>query len=157
MKLRQLKQLNNNSTRLRQLKQRQDEMRRINKANTELAEIGGYIEYAVRVISLQYLVASMVDVLGAEIEHTFDRANLRTAKLISIQNSVRKATDEYYKFFEGTMKDGAVLDWANDLDKLEEVLYQFAGIKQLRPKRKAMREAKPELEKKYNVKLKDLK
>ena len=138
-------------------KQKQDELRRYNQANIELAQVGGYIPRAVKLVSLQYLVGSMVDVIGADIEETLDRANLKTNKLISIQNALRKATDDYYKYFEGTMKDGAVLDWAQDLEKLEDVLFKFADIKPLRPKRKAMKEAKPRIEEKYNVKLEDLK
>ena len=143
--------------RRKQLKARQDEQRRMNQAYRELAHVGGYIDRAVKLVSLQYLVGSMVDVIGAELEHTLERANLMTTKTISIQNALQKATNEYYKFFGGVMNPDSVLDWANDLDRLEAELYKFAGIKELRPKRKAMQEAKPELEKKYNVKLEDLK
>ncbi len=46
---------------------------------------------------------------------------------------------------------------ADDLDKLEAELYKFADIKELRPKRKAMREAKAVIEEKYGVKLEELK
>ncbi len=141
----------------KQLKQRQDELRRKNQACVELAETGGYIDHAVKLVSLQYLVGSMVDVIGAELEMTLERANLKNSKTISIQNAVRKATNEYHKYFEGTMKDGAVLNWANDLDRLEQELYKFANIKTLRPKRKAMKEAKSIIEEKYNVELEDLK
>ena len=137
--------------------QRQDEQRRMNQAYRELAHIGGYIDRAVKLVSLQYLVGSMVDVIGAELEQTLDRANLKNSKTISIQNAVRKATNEYHKYFEGTMKDGAVLNWASDLDRLEQELYKFANIKTLRPKRKAMKEAKLLIEEKYNVKLEELK
>ena len=137
--------------------QRQSEQRRMNQAYRELAHAGGYIDRAVKLVSLQYLVGSMVDVIGAELEQTLDRANLMNTKTISIQNALRKATNDYYKYFEGTMKDGAVLDWAQDLEKLEDVLFKFADIKPLRPKRKAMKEAKPRIEEKYNVELKDLK
>ena len=99
----------------------------------------------------------MVDVIGAELEQTLERANLMNAKTISIQNALQKATNEYYKFFGGVMEKDSVLDWANDIDRLEAELYKFAGIKDLRPKRKAMREAKAVIEEKYNVKLEDLK
>ena len=137
--------------------QRQDEKRRMNQAYRELAYKGGYIDRAVKLVSLQYLVGSMVDVIGAELEQTLERANLMNAKTISIQNALQKATNEYYKFFGGVMKDDAVTDWASDIDRLEKELYKFAGIKDLRPKRKAMKEAKPVIEEKYNVKLEELK
>ena len=55
------------------------------------------------------------------------------------------------------MKKDAVADWATDIDRLEKELYKFADIKDLRPKRKAMKEAKAIIEEKYNVKLEDLK
>ena len=45
----------------------------------------------------------------------------------------------------------------NDIERLEAELYKFANIKELRPKRKAMKEAKAIIEEKYNVKLEDLK
>ena len=137
--------------------QRQDEQRRMNQAYRELAHAGGYIDRAVKLVSLQYLVGSMVDVIGAELEMTLERANLRTTKTISIQNALQKATDSYYKHFEGAMSKESVLNWAKDLDSLEKELYNFANIKTLKPKRKAMKEAKAEIEKKYNVELKDLK
>lgn len=137
--------------------QKQDERRRINQAYRELAYVGGYIDRAVKLVSLQYLVGSMVDVIGAELEHTLERANLMTTKTISIQNALQKATNEYYKYFGGMMNKDSVLDWANDLDRLEAELYKFAGIKDLRPKRKAMKEAKAIIEEKYGVKLEDLK
>lgn len=140
----------------KQLKQRQDELRRANKAYAELAEVGGYLDHAIKLISLQYLVGSMVDVLGAEIEVVLERANLKSNKTISIQNALQKATDDYYKHFQGAMSKESVLHWANDLDMLEKALYQFANIKTLRPKRKAMSEAKNQIEEKYNVKLEDL-
>lgn len=141
----------------KQLRQRQDEKRRQNLAYGELAEVGGYIDHAVKLISLQYLVGSMVGVLSTEIEMTLERAMLRTNKTISIQNALTKATDEYFKYFEGIMKDGAVINWANDLERLEGALYEFANIKALRPKRKAMAEAKTIIENKHNVNLEDLK
>ena len=138
-------------------KQKQDERRRMNQAYRELAHAGGYTDRAIKLISLQYLVASMVDVIGAEIEHTLERANLASAKTISIQNALRKSTNEYYKFFSSVMNKESSIDWANDVDRLEAELYKFADIKALRPKRKAMREAKAIIEEKYNVKLEDLK
>ena len=55
------------------------------------------------------------------------------------------------------MKDGAVLDWAQDLEKLEDVLFKFADIKPLRPKRKAMKEAKPRIEEKIQRKIRRFK
>lgn len=143
--------------RRKQLKQKQDELRRANKAYTELAQAGGYLDHAIKLISLQYLVGSMVDVIGAEIEQTLERANLMTTKTISIQNALQKATNAYYKHFEGAMGKESVLNWADDLDKLEAELYSFANIKTLRPKRKAMREAKKAIEEKYNIELDDLK
>ena len=140
----------------RKLQQLQDEKRRINQAYAELAEVGGYTEHAVKLISLQYLVGSMVSSLSAEVEVTLDRANLRTNKTISIQNALTKATDAYFKYFEGIIKKDAVVGWAKDLEQLEKEIYNFADIKPLRPRRKAMKEAKEIIEKKYNVKLKDL-
>ena len=137
--------------------QRQDQQRRMNQAYRELAHAGGYIDRAVKLVSLQYLVGSMVDVIGAELEQTLERANLMNAKTISIQNALQKSTNEYYKFFGGVMKKDAVKDWANDIERLEAELYKFADIKDLRPKRKAMKEAKAVIEEKYNVKLEDLK
>ncbi len=140
------------------MKQRkQDELRRFNQATTELAHVGGYLDHAIKLISLQYLVGSMVDVIGAEIEQTLERANLKTNKTISIQNALQRATNDYYKYFEGAMGRESVINWANDLDKLEAELYNFANIKTLRPKRKAMKEAKAVIEEKYGVKLEDLK
>ena len=141
----------------KQKKQRQDEQRRMNQAYRELAHAGGYIDRAVKLVSLQYLVGSMVDVIGAELEMTLERANLMNTKTISIQNALQKATNEYYKFFGGVMKKESELNWANDLDRLEAELYKFAGIKKMRPKRKAMKEAKAVIEEKYGVKLEDLK
>lgn len=137
--------------------QKQDEQRRTNQAYKELAYVGGYIDRAVKLVSLQYLVGSMVDVIGAELEQTLYRANLMSAKTISIQNALQKATNEYYKFFGGVMKKDSVTDWANDIERLEAELYKFAGIKDLRPKRKAMKEAKAAIEEKYGVKLEELK
>ena len=137
--------------------QRQDEQRRMNQAYRELAHAGGYIDRAVKLVSLQYLVGSMVDVIGAELEQTLERANLMNSKTISIQNALQKATNEYYKFFGGVMKKDSVTDWANDIERLEAELYKFADIKVLRPKRKAMKEAKAIIEEKYGVKLEELK
>ena len=137
--------------------QRQDDQRRMNQAYRELAHAGGYIDRAVKLVSLQYLVGSIIDVIGAELEQTLDRANLMNSKTISIQNALQKATNEYYKFFSSVMNKESSIDWANDLDILEAELYKFADIKVLRPKRKAMREAKAIIEEKYNVKLEDLK
>ena len=137
--------------------QKQDEQRRMNQAYRELAHAGGYIDRAVKLVSLQYLVGSMVDVIGAELEQTLDRANLMNTKTISIQNALQKATNEYYKFFGGVMKKDSVTDWAGDIERLEAELYKFADIKELRPKRKAMKEAKAVIEEKYGVKLEDLK
>lgn len=137
--------------------QKQEERHRINKAYQELAHVGGYIDRAVKLVNLQYLVGSMVDVIGAELEYTLDRANLMNAKTISIQNALQKATNEYYKFFGGAMKKDAVLDWAKDLDELEKILYKYADIKDFRPKRKAMKEVKEMIEQKYGVELEDLK
>ena len=136
---------------------RQDEQRRMNQAYRELAHAGGYIDRAVKLVSLQYLVGSMVDVIGAELEQTLERANLMNAKTISIQNALQKATNEYYKFFGGVMKKDSVTDWASDIERLEAELYKFADIKELRPKRKAMKEAKEVIEEKYGVKLEELK
>ena len=141
----------------KQKQQRQDEQRRMNQAYRELAHTGGYIDRAVKLVSLQYLVGSMVDVIGAELEQTLERANLLNTKTISIQNALQKATNEYYKFFEGVMKKDAVTDWASDIERLEAELYKFADIKELRPKRKAMKEAKAMIEEKYGVKLEELK
>ncbi len=140
----------------RKLQQKQDEKRRENLAYSELAEVGGYLDHAVKLISLQYLVGSMVGVLSAEIEMTLERANLKTNKTISIQNALEKATGDYFKHFEGSLKEGAVIDWANDLEKLEATVYEFANVKTLRPRRKAMKEALSIIENKYNVKLKEL-
>ena len=142
-------------TKLKQ--QRQDEQRRINQAYRELAHTGGYIDRAVKLVSLQYLVGSMVDVIGAELEQTLERANLMNAKTISIQNALQKSTNEYYKFFSDVMNKESSIDWANDIDRLEAELYKFADIKDLRPKRKAMKEAKAVIEEKYGVELEDLK
>ena len=141
----------------KQLKAKQDEQRRMNQAYRELAYEGGYIDRAVKLVSLQYLVGSMVDVIGAELEQTLERANLMNTKTISIQNALQKATNEYYKFFGGVMKKDSVTDWANDIERLEAELYKFADIKELRPKRKAMKEAKAVIEEKYGVELEDLK
>ena len=137
--------------------QLQDEQRRMNQAYRELAYEGGYIDRAVKLVSLQYLVGSMVDVIGAELEQTLERANLMNTKTISIQNALQKATNEYYKFFGGVMKKDSVTDWASDIERLEAELYKFADIKELRPKRKAMKEAKAVIEEKYGVKLEELK
>ena len=142
-------------TKLKQ--QRQDEQRRMNQAYRELAHAGGYIDRAVKLVSLQYLVGSMVDVVGAELEQTLERANLMNSKTISIQNALQKATNEYYKFFGGVMKKDSVTDWASDIERLEAELYKFADIKELRPQRKAMKEAKEVIEEKYGVKLEELK
>ena len=141
----------------KQKQQRQDEQRRMNQAYRELAYEGGYIDRAVKLVSLQYLVGSMVDVIGAELEQTLDRANLMNSKTISIQNALQKATNEYYKFFGGVMKKDSVTDWAGDIERLEAELYKFADIKELRPKRKAMKGAKVIIEEKYGIKLDDLK
>ena len=141
----------------KRLREIQDQRRRENLAYSELAGVGGYLDHAVKLISLQYLVGSMVASLSAEIEVTLERANLRTNKTISIQNALTKATDEYFDYFKDAMKKDSVTDCANDLDKLDKVLHEFAGIKALRPKRKAMREAKASIEEKFNVYLEDLK
>ena len=138
-------------------KQLQEEQRRMNQAYRELAYAGGYIDRAVKLVSLQYLVGSMVDVIGAELEHTLERANLMNARAISIQNSLQKATNEYYKFFGGALKKEAVLNWSKDLEELEKILYKYADIKELKPKRKAMKEVKEMIEEKYGVKLEELK
>lgn len=142
--------------RKRELQLRQDEMRRANQAYREFASVGGYLEHASKLVSLQYLVVTMVDIIGAELEVTLEKANLKSAKTISIQNTVTRATDGYKKMFEGAMGKDSTLEWANDATQLELELYKFAGIKPLRPKRKAMREAKVKIEEKYGVELIDL-
>ena len=61
-------------------------------------------------------------------------------KTISIQNALQKATNEYYKFFGGVMKKGFSNGLGKgDIGRLETELYKFADIKELRPKRKAMK------------------
>lgn len=140
----------------RKLQQIQDQKRRENLAYSELAKVGGYLDHVMKLISLQYLTGSMVAMISSEIEVTLERANLKTNKTISIQNALTKATDEYFKHFEGAIRDDAAMDWAEDLDHLETILHDFANIKTLRPKRKAMKEAKEDIESKYNVKLKEL-
>ena len=70
---------------------------------------------------------------------------------------MEEQTKEYYKFFGGVMKKDSVTDWAGDIERLEAELYKFADIKELRPRRKAMKEAKAVIEEKYNVKLEELK
>lgn len=134
-------------------KERQEYQTRLNQATLELASIGGYIDHATRLISLQYLVGSMVASLSADIEITFERCNIKSNKIISIQKGLDDAVNKYYDFFKGVMRQESVLDWSEDMDKLEKELKKWAGIKDLRPKRKAMREAFNEIEKKYNVKL----
>ena len=141
----------------RKLREIQDEKRRLNLAYAELAEIGGYIAHAVRLISLQYLVGSTVQSIGADIEITLERANLKTNKTISIQNALNKATDDYFNYFKSAIKDEAVLDWANDLERIEAVVYKFANITPLKPNEEAMAEAKKRIELKYNVTLDEMK
>lgn len=135
--------------------QKQEEQRLANKATLELAEIGGYIEYATKLISLQYLVGSVVGLLSAELDIVFERCNIKSNKIISIQKGLDQTMDKYYKFFEGALGKDTTLDWAKDVDALEAELKKWAGIKTLRPKRKAMSQAKPLIEQKYNVKIKD--
>lgn len=142
---------------IREERQLQEYNARVNKATIELAEIGGYIEHATKLISLQYLVGSMVATLQAELDITFKRANIKSNKIVSIQNALDKAVDEYLNFFKGAMGKDTTLDYFGDLEKLEIELYKWANIKTLRPKRKAMREAIRELEIKHNVKLEELK
>ena len=56
-----------------------------------------------------------------------------------------------YTLYYDTVNSG------KDIERLEAELYKFADIKDLRPKRKAMKEAKKIIEEKYNVKLEELK
>ena len=83
-------------TKLKQ--QRQDEQRRINQAYRELAHVGGHIDRAVKLNSLQYLVGSMADVIGAELEQTLNVPLDEHENNIN-PNALQKATNEYYKFF----------------------------------------------------------
>lgn len=87
----------------------QDRKRRENLAYAELANVGGVLKHVVDLITLQYRVASTVQVIGAEIEHTLEQANLRTNKTISIQNTIGKAIEKYAQQFEGAMVEGAAL------------------------------------------------
>lgn len=141
---------------IKKLKQKQDELRRFNKASIELARVGGYMDRAEKLLSVQHLLVSLVVSYNAALEETLERANLKTTKTISIQNALLKSTDAFYKLFDGAMERETVLNWAEDLDRLEIEVSKFAGIKQFRPKRKAMQEAKPALEEKYNIILNDL-
>lgn len=138
----------------RKIREVQDRKRRENLAYAELANVGGVLKHVVDLINLQYLVASTVQVIGAEIEHTLEQANLRTNKTISIQNTIDKAIGNYVQQFEGAMAEGAALRWSKDLDELESVLYEHAGIKDFEPNWEAMKEAKKEIEDKFKVKLK---
>lgn len=138
----------------RKIREVQDRKRRENLAYAELANVGGVLKHVVDLITLQYRVASTVQVIGAEIEHTLEQANLRTNKTISIQNTIDKAIGNYAQQFEGAMAEGAALRWAKDLDELEAVLYEHAGIKDFEPNWEAMKEAKKEIEDKFKVKLK---
>ena len=56
-----------------------------------------------------------------------------------------------YTLYYDTVNSG------KDIERLEAELYKFADIKDLRPKRKAMKEAKAVIEEKYGVKLEELK
>ena len=134
---------------------KQDERRRLNQATLELASIGGYTDYAIKLISLQYLCGSMVGVLAGEIELIMEQANLKSNKTISIQKGLDDAMKKYYNFFQNSIKGENTLDWANDLDKLEKVLKEWAGIKAFRPKRKAMKEAKQGIAEKHGVEVRD--
>ena len=110
----------------------------MNQAYRELAYEGGYIDRAVKLVSLQYLVGSMVDVIGAELEQTLERANLMNAKkTISIQNALQKATNEYYKFFGGVMKKDSVTDWASDIRDLGSGALQVRGHQRIATKTKS--------------------
>ena len=77
----------------------------------------------------------MVDVIGAELEQTLERANLMNAKTISIQNALQKATNEYYKFFGGVMKKDSVTDWASDIETGSRAL-QVRGYQRIATKTK---------------------
>lgn len=143
--------------RKKELRQKQDELRRANQAYKELAFVGGYMDEAEKLISLMYVNISATISINERLMNTLERANLKTTKTISIHNKMLKATESYFKLFDGAMSRDSVMHWANDLDRLEKELYKFANIKTLRPKRKAMKEAKPKIEKRYNIELEDLK
>lgn len=138
-------------------KQKQEYQARVNKATRELATVGGYIDHAVKLISLQYLVGSVVAMLQADIEDTFERCNMKSNKVISIQNGLNKTMDEYFKYFKGAMSQQATLDWSNDLTKLKAEVERWAKIGELEPDFEAMKTFKPSIEKEYGVELMEAK
>lgn len=138
-------------------KQKQEYQARVNKATRELATVGGYIEHAVKLISLQYLVGSVVAMLQADIEDTFERCNMKSNKVISIQNGLNNTMDEYFKLFKGAMSQQATLDWSNDLAKLKAEVEKWAKIEELEPDFEAMKTFKPSIEEEYGVELMEAK
>ncbi len=137
----------------RQKQLMQDERRRANLAYAELAQIGGYLDRVGKLIWVQFVTASLVDFIGADIEHTLKSANLATNKTFSIQNKVRKATEGYFDYFSDVINEEMTGQWALDLDKLEEAVYDFANISEFKPDIDAMEKSKKEIEDKYKVKL----
>lgn len=144
---------------MRRKRERQFEIekkRRANLAKIELARLGGYLDRVERLASLQYLVASVIEVIGEEINDILKEVDLDTVKTISIQNTVRKASESYFKYFSSAIDPDMTTKWASDLEELEKLLYGFMGIDKFEPHIDLMRSEKPRIEKEFRVELKEI-
>ena len=142
---------------MRRKRERQFEIekkRRANLAKIELARLGGYLDRVERLASLQYLVASVIEVIGEEINDMLKEVDLDTVKTISIQNTVRKASESYFKLFSGAIDPDMTTRWASDLDELEKLLYGFMGIDKFEPNIDLMRSEQFRIEKEFGVEIK---
>lgn len=134
-----------------------EKKRRANLAKIELARLGGYLDRVERLASLQYLVASVIEVIGEEINDMLKEVDLDTVKTISIQNTVRKASESYFKLFSSAINPDMTTKWASDLDELEKLLYGFMGIDKFEPNIDLMKSEKSRIEKEFGVELKVIK
>lgn len=134
-----------------------EKKRRANLAKIELARLGGYLDRVERLASLQYLVASVIEVIGEEINDMLKEVDLDTVKTISIQNTVRKASESYFKLFSKAVDPDMTTKWASDLDELEKLLYGFMEIDKFEPNIDLMKSEKSRIEKEFGVELKVIK
>ena len=66
----------------------------------------------------------MVDVIGAELEQTLERANLMNAKQYQFKMHFKKQRMNIINFFfGGVMKKDSVMDWAKVILRLEELSF----------------------------------
>lgn len=125
-----------------------------NRAIKEVADIGGYVDHAAKLLGVQYLVASLVQVVADEIEWVLDKAHMKSNKTISIQKEIIAATDKYFEHLKGVASADQFMNWANDLEALKKEVYKWADVKDFEPRKDEIKARIDAVNEKYLTELK---